>query len=314
MIRVFIGEDTFRSRAAYGAAREEARAKGPVVVLRDEALMPERLASAIQGQPLFGAPPVVAVEELSTLAREQTDVVLALLTDTPADRLLLIWERGKPDERLKLWKTLTAQADRVESFAPLSAGERERWIAETVRARGGAITATAVRSLLETSEQDLWALSNEIDKLLRYARGRSIVPEDVAAVTTAGTSANVFATVRALATGDGGEALRQLVRHRARGDEPRVVLSLTIREVRTLLSIRDLLDRHRPVSPWGLARDLHLPVTVAEALLTSARRSSLSNLRALFDRLVVSLYALNTGRAEPDDVLDSIALQAMRGS
>jgi DNA polymerase III delta subunit len=311
MIRVFVGEDTFRSRAAYQSAKADAQRTGPLQVLRDEGVAEEHLAAALAGQPLFGFPPAVAIENLTAILGERVDVVLRLLARVPPERCVLIWERGTPNERSKLWKALRERADHLETFSPLSEAAVERWVEEAVRARGGAMTRPTVRALVAACGLNLWTLDSEIEKLLLYAQGRHITPEDVVHVTPVVAEANVFATVRALATGDGTTALRHLAAHRASGDDPRIVLSATIREVRTLLTIRDLLDRSQRVSPWGLARDLRLPVAVVSALLGAAQRTTVVHLRALFDRLVVALYALNTGRAEPDDILDSVALQAL---
>ena len=50
---------------------------------------------------------------------------------------------------------------------------------------------------------------------------------------------------------------------------------------------------------------------VVEGLMSSAQKTTTAKLKRLFDQLVVSLYALNSGRAEADDVLDSLALNSV---
>ncbi len=311
MIRVFAGEDTYRSRMAYLAALQEARPRGPVTVLRDETLTVDRLAASLQGPTLFGTVPTVAVEEFTTFTGAEADTVVGLLNRLPSAVALLAWERGVLPERSKVVKAFHAHGAHIDTFTPLTFRERARWVDETVRARGGDIRRDAIDALVRACGSDLWTISAEVEKLCLFARGRTIEAADVATLTIAAIDADLFATVRALATGEGARALELLARHRAHGDDPRLVLSVAIREVRTLLLIRDRLDRGGRPTPWTIAREHHLPAAVADVLLRAARDSSATHLRSLFDRLVVSLYALNTGRAEPDDVLDSVAFQAI---
>ncbi len=321
MLRVFTGEDTFRARSAYRVALEDARTCGLVLTIRDAALAVERLAAAIREQPLFGVPPVVAAEELTVFTGKDGERVIEILGSAPSDRLLLLWEQ-KPPERSKVWQWLRKHADHVAVFPLLSSAECAQWVLEIVRARGGTMERATTHELIRVCGSDTWTLSNEIDKLLLYsarapgvspgtldATRRAITAEDIADVSVPVTAVNVFATVRALATGDARAALAHLARHRRAGDDSRMVLSMTIREVRLLLLLRDRLDRQRQVSPFDVAREHRLPTSVASALLQAAQRLSAKNLRSFFDRLLFALYALNTGRAEADDVLDSIAFQ-----
>lgn len=311
MLSVFFGADTFRSRAAYVAARDDAARRGALSVLRGAAVTPERLATALTGQPLFGASPAVAVEELTALRGTDADAVVRILERAPEGTRALLWERGVPDGRSKVWKCMKAHAGTVEEFPPLPDREIEAWIADAARARGGTIARDAVRDLARACGNDLWTLSREMDKLLLVARGREVTSRDVSALTPEATDVSVFGTVRALATGDGVAALRFLAVHRKRGDDPRRILALTIRDVRALLVIRDLLDRGDTPQVSVVASVVRVPPFVAERLLGAARRATATRLRALFDRLVVALYQLNTGRADPDDVLDSVAFRAL---
>lgn len=310
MLRVFFGEDTFRSRAAYVAAKSETQRERPVRVLRDELLTEERLASALLAQPLFGSAPALALEGVTALPKDYAERVVNLLKRRDPAGLVLVWESGVPEGRSAVWTFLRAHADGLESFAALTPEECAQWLTETLSSRGGTMEPAAVTALLQACGHDLWTISQEAEKLVLYARGRVITLDDVRALTFSIAHANTFATVRALATGDGRTALRYLAALRQRGEDPRGILSLSLREIRLLLLIRDLLDRRVAVSPSGLARDLRIPAFAAEALLRSAKRTTTSAVRALFDRTLVSLYALNTGRADPDDVLDMLVFPA----
>jgi DNA polymerase III subunit delta len=308
VLTVFAGEDTFRSREAYLTARADAKTRGDIRVLRDDMLSVAELTQVLSGSPLFGGTPAVAVEGLTAFTGQSGERVAHLLESLPPARVVLAWESGVPDGRTLVWKALKKNAENVRMYDALPEAGTTQWVEERVCAGGGTILRPAVTALLHTCGTDLWTLAAEIEKLLLAAGGRAIAPGDVAEFCVGRSEVNVFATVRALAAGDGRASLRALSAHRARGDDGRLILSLLVREVRNLLVIRDLLDRRRALTPSAVSSLLRVPGFVGEMLLQTARRLASPHLRTLFDRLVVSLYALNTGRAEPDDVLDSLAL------
>lgn len=315
MIRVFAGAETYRSRAAFREAQERAarEAGAPVAVLRDEALTPAAFQATVEGQPLFGALPPVAVERLCVHTGERAEAVALVLRHMPSDRVLLVWEEGVPNPQGIVWRALTAVADAVEEFAPLSEPEALAWLAEAVRARGRTIAPDAARGLLAAVGTSLQFLAAEVEKLsLVVAEGSVITAADVDALTPARTTADAFATVRALVRGDAATALRLLAAHRLSGTEPRSLFFLAIQELGRLLRVREAIDAGELVTAWGLAREFRLPRGAADALLATAHKSKTASVRALFDRGVVAYYHLNTGRADAAAVLELLALTSIQ--
>lgn len=308
---VFAGEDTFRSREAYLKAREEAKQKNGLTVLRDEQLTEETLSNALAGQTLFGTSPSLAVEGLARFTGDRADNILSILEAAPASIEMFVWEGGKPDVRLKIWGYLRKHAAAFNLYAPLMPQEVRKIAAEKIRESGAKIADPALQLLTQACGTNLWQLQNEIDKLLLAVKDREITREDVLAITPVETEINVFSVVRALSIGDGRNAIKNLVQSRAQGEDPRFILSQATREVRALLAIRDILDRHQRVNAAQLAAQVGVRDFVVEGLVGAAQKTTTAKLKRLFDQLVVSMYALNSGRAEAEDVLDSMALQSV---
>lgn len=309
MIRVFVGEDTYRSRAAYVAAREDAQKSGPLTVLRDEDLTPERFTSVIRGQSLFGGSTVVAVEDLTQFTGSTAEAIAERIAVCPSGTTLLVWERGRPQERLIVWKALKKHAKTIEQFPPPSSLEM-RQIAESIaKDYGGTLDRSALDALVSGTAGDIWRLVHEVEKLCLLVTNRPATREDVERLSLLPLSSDVFAAVRSITGNDPASAIRHLVRERAQGSDPRMLLSLVIRDIRTLLILRDRLDRRERLTAWGVARDMHLPAAAADALIRTAGDTTTVALRRLFDRLVVALHALNTGRADPEDILDGVVFQ-----
>lgn len=308
---VFAGEDTYRSREAYLKAREEAKQKNGLTILRDEQLTEESLSNALAGQTLFGTSPSLAVEGLARFTGDKADNVLHILETAPGSIEMYIWEGAKPDVRLKIWGYLRKHATAFNLYAPLMPQEVRKIAVEKIKEHGAKISDSALQLLIQACGTNLWQLENEIGKLELMALGREITREDVLAITPIKTEINVFSVVRAISIGDGKNAVKNLVQSRKQGEDPRFILSQAIREVRALLAIRDLLDRHQRVNALQLAAQVGVRDFVVESLVGTAQKTTLVKLQRLFDQLVVSLYALNSGRAEAEDVLDSMALQSI---
>lgn len=309
MITVFFGEDTYRSREAYRTAREKesTRASVPAVVLRDERLTPAALQAALSGDTLFGARPPIAVECLTVFTGASATAVADVLRAASADSTILIWEDGAPAANGIIWRALQELAD-CRQFSLLSESEAFSWIAERAAASGKTIDAAAGRALIARCGTNLWVLASELDKLLLGASD-VITVADVEETVPSAPDAEIFGVIRAVVHGESADALRALTAGSLSGEDPRRIFFLVLREVSALLRARERLDQGETFNAWTLARDFHLPKAAADQLLSTARQTTASALRALFDRCVVAYYHLNTGRAEAEEILESLALR-----
>lgn len=316
MIRVFYGADTYRSRLAFRAAREDAERKtgGGAVMLRDEGLSPHAFQAAVEGQPLFGVAPPIAVERLTAFSGTQAEQIAGVVVQIPRDRAVFIWEDGVPPAAGIVWRTLESAADERAEFRVLSETEVVRWVTARAGDARQNIEPTAVRELYAACGADLWSLSSELEKLFLLKPKGVLTAADVREVTSSPPLADVFGAVDAIVQRDGGSALRRLATSRRAGEDLRRLFSLVLRDLRRLLRIRDGLDRGESLSPSSLAGEFHMPRSAAAALLRTARRATVPLLRSFIDRLVVAYYHLNSGRAEAGEVLESFILRDIHTS
>ncbi|MDP3685368.1 MAG: hypothetical protein Q8R32_00885 [bacterium] len=312
MVTVFSGEDTYRSREAYRAARNEASARAgvPAVVLRDERLTPAALQAVVEGDTLFGARPPVAVERLTSFTGASATAVADVLRAVPEGVVVLTWEEGVPAANGIVWRALQELAD-LRHFPPLSESEVLLWIARRATASGRTIDPAAQRALVARCGANLWSLASELDKLLLGGPAAAITVVDVEQTVPAAPDAEIFGVIRAVVHGQAIEALRALTTGALSGEDPRRIFFLVLRELSALLRTRERLDRGEIPTAWTLARDFHLPKTATEQLLRTAHQTTTPVLRALFDRCIVAYYHLNTGRAEAEEILESLAVRSI---
>lgn len=325
MIAVFYGADTFRSWEAFRSARMRAEQEAgvPVKILRDDLVSPASLAAAVNGQSLFGTPSPVAVERLTSWTGARGESVARVLRAVPSSQTLLVWEE-QPVLSGVVWRTLTKLADRLQTFAPLGAEAARQWVVDRVSAAGGAIAEDACHLLVEACGANLWRLASEVDKLLllvvpaaevRGADGQlkrqQITRADVEEVVPMAFGEDFFATARAIVGGKAEQALRLLASFRRAGGDPRRLLSCVVRDLQRLVRVRGALDAGVHLGTWEVARMLHVSQEAAESMLLTVKRTRTAAARALLDRCTLAYYHLNTGRAQADEILDSLALASV---
>jgi len=309
-IKVFAGEDSYRSRVAYLASREDARKRVGVAILRDENLNEKKLSDLLGGQTLFGESPAIALEGITSFTGTRADNFVEILSRGKNSEII-VWENGKPNMQLKVWKYLQKNSEFLKIFGFPTESEVRSFIMEKTKDLGAKIDSKAVALLINAFHGDLASINNELEKLALFSSGREITDQDVKEIAAIAIKVNVFNVARSLALGDGKTALKNLADSRAAGEEPRFILSQVIKDVRALLAIRDMLDRKQNIRSVELGSQVGVRDFVIDTLSRSATRIPSSKLHRLFDQLVISTYAMNTGRAEADDILDNIALQSI---
>ncbi|MBI2908696.1 MAG: DNA polymerase III subunit delta [Chloroflexi bacterium] len=177
------------------------------------------------------------------------------------------------------------------------------WIQERVAKGGGTISPSAVRLLGDLAGGDLWALSNEIDKLALYSAGRTIEDGDVRSLVSNAQQANVFAMVDAVVARRPSAAISHLHRLMDQGAAPPYILSMITRQYRMLAQAKELTARAS--SPAEIGRQLGLTNDFAlRKTLEQARGYSLAQLASIYQRLLETDVSIKTGRWGGEIALD----------
>jgi len=218
--------------------------------------------------------------------------VLDNLPDTTI--MVLIDDEAKSSN--PLFHELSPQAE-VRSFPPLRGSRLRQWIQQQVTAAGGSISPPAVDLMAQLVGGDLWAMSNEIDKLVAFATGQRIEETDISRVLSYHQQANVFAMVDAILhfkAGDAEIALSELLQG---GAAPAYLLYMLWRQVQLItrakelksqgIKKKDIQDRLRITSDFALQKTLD-----------QASRYPRRRLIELYQKLLEADLAIKTGRYE----------------
>ena len=197
----------------------------------------------------------------------------------------------------------------VRRFTPLSREEVQRWIRTRMQEREQAISPAAVALLEELLANDLWSLSQELQKLALYTQGsRAIEVEDVRLLVWAERETTVFRFVDAALEGRPSAAMASLQSLLQEGATAGYLLGMLGRQVRLLLQAQEALAEGLTQEEVGRRVGLR-PGFPLRRVVEQARRHSLERLYAFHHALLEADLAIKRGVMEEATALELLTGQ-----
>jgi DNA polymerase-3 subunit delta len=327
LLHIFIGEDDYSRRQALEDIKKgigDPTALMPnTIVLDGRTVTLEQLRNACETVPFLAEKRLVVVEGLlerfetprknnrkkaprQVEHAEEIKKFVDVAKTVPAFTELVVLA-GVVKVTNPLLRELSAVA-KIESFPLLKQARMTQWVERRVKVAGGAISPQAVTTLVRFVGNDLWTMSNEVEKLVLYTAGRRIEEADVRAVVSYAREESVFTLVDAVLESRGGlaqEILQQLLRA---GAEPVYLLMMIARQARIIFLVREMRvlgsSRSEIQTKLGLASDF----LVRKAWDQSEKYSS-ARLHELYHRLLETDVAIKTGRLEGEIALNILVAE-----
>jgi len=193
--------------------------------------------------------------------------------------LVFVDEEDKPTNWLV---SAVKKNGKVEITNQLKSHEVTRWIRERVISRGGEIDILGAEKLTQMLGNDLWRMSNEIDKLIAY--DRKVTTENISKIVEPEFLDSIFSLVDAIAEKKERKALSILNRFlKEEGNEPYLV-AMIARQIRNLISVKDLAERGK--KEIEIAAKLKLHPFVVQNTLKQSRTLSFDQLYILHHELL----------------------------
>ncbi len=224
----------------------------------------------------------------------------------PSTTVLVLID-GKVGRDNPLLKLLTPKAT-VQEFSPLRGARLQQWIRSQVEGNGGSISPQATRLLAELAGENLWALSNEIDKLGLYAGGRRIEEGDVKQVTSYSREANVFAMVDAIVEQRSPIAVKLLHQLLAEGAAPPYLLFMIGRQLRLMVQAKGLGKQRLSIAEMQNRLGLSSGYPI-DRLLKQIASYSMERLIQVYGKLLETDLAIKTGRLKDELALDLLVAE-----
>ena len=185
----------------------------------------------------------------------------------------------------------------VREFPVLRGVHLQRWVLQRGASLGATLTPGAAILLADMVGGDLWALSNEVEKLSLYCRGRAVQEQDVRELVGQTREASIFAAVDAVLLSRTGPALQLVHRLLDDGAPVSYVLAMLARQLRLVLVaqelLRDKVPRDEAGRRLGIASEYPLRKT-----MEMARQLPTARLRTAHSLLLDADVAIKTGILE----------------
>lgn len=209
-----------------------------------------------------------------------------LLQRIPESAIIVIWESlpAKEFEAHPVFTETASVADRhVYAFDPLPPAQAAGWAVQEAQRLGASLDHAAASELVSRAgAEDLWRLSNEVQKLASASPDGVISISQVQEQVRAAFDDQMFAFIDAVATGARQQAAQLLFSQRQAGVSDGQLLSMLLRQVRLLLAARGALDAKSALTKDAVAKQLSVHPFVAQKALAQARRFQAPKLVAMY--------------------------------
>jgi DNA polymerase-3 subunit delta len=168
------------------------------------------------------------------------------------------------------------------------------WIERRARREGLSIAPGAARLLADLVGNNLWLVSQELNKLGLYARDRPVEEEDVRVLVASAREAGVFSMVDAVIEGRFEQAMRLVEQLMEQGATVPSLLTMLTRQYRHLLIAKELSLARLP--PQEIGARLGIPSDFARRkVLEQAARYSIPQIEASYRRLLETDVSIKRG-------------------
>jgi len=189
-----------------------------------------------------------------------------------------------------------------EEFKSLNNVETVNWLKKEISKNNIDINHGALIKLVSYIGNDLWQLNNEINKLDSYKNGKTINEEDIDILVNVKIDTNIFNTLDALAKRDKKTAFKLLHEHLEQGENEIYLLSMFVYQVRTLIKLKDLIEKG--TTYYDLAKKSKLHPFVIKKSSEQLNNFSLEQLKKVYHRLLEIDLELKKGHIDGQVALD----------
>jgi len=218
--------------------------------------------------------------------------------------IILFYEEKEIPLSDSLFKFLKKQA-KTQEFQLLTGQKLKTWIKKEFEKYGFIVSPKIMDTLILFIGSDSWKIANEIKKLSTYKANKKssgITLEDIEILVKPQIQVNIFKTIDAIAARDRKTALSLIHKQIEGGENPSYLLSMINFQFRNLLTIKSLIEEHKPYNLILKISGLH-PFVVRKSY-EQAKKFTLQELKKIYQKIFQADLDIKTGRIGPETALD----------
>ncbi|MDO8639465.1 MAG: DNA polymerase III subunit delta [bacterium] len=234
-----------------------------------------------------------------------------------SEDIIVFFEKEKILAKDPLLKFLIKKA-KVQQFDFLEGEKLKNWLRKEFEKYNAEISPEAEKKLLDFIGNDLWQLSNEIQKLVNFKSGSSfnivsapakntgdkttVDSKDVELLVKSKIETDIFQTIDAIAKKDKRKAFSLLHKHLEKGEKPFYLLSMISFQFRNLLIVKDLIEKNTPY--YSITQKSRLHPFVVRKSFEQAGKFSLQELKKIYQKILEVDLHIKTGKVTQEVGLD----------
>jgi DNA polymerase-3 subunit delta len=307
MIILIYGDDEYRvNKAVSGVKKDFGQNNLNISYFENELNFP-KIKADTETVPFLSDKKLVIVKNLSKVKGKkiQNDVLEWIKKQPDTCDVILLEETLTPKNWLLAGARGHAQIQNLSKMRPY---EVSHWIKELVTSKGGQIDTIAAEKLAALIGNDLWRLDNEIQKLLTY--NKHVTLETVNRLVEGEFLDNIFVLTDALSEKKIEKALPTLNGFLGSEDSEMYLLSMLSRQIRNLISIKDLDSKG--LREADIATKLKLHPYVVKNTLRQSKNFTFEQLLSLHQSLLKIDYNLKTTNIDSKAALTRLVYKACR--
>ncbi len=207
----------------------------------------------------------------------------------------------KLDKRLSYYKYLKSKTD-FRDFPELDQNGLVNWLSSAAKDRGGLISATDARYLVERVGLSQQLLNNELDKLLLY--DAKVTHQTIDLLTEPTPQSTIFQLLEAAFAGNTKHAMKLYKEQRALKVEPQQIIAMLAWQLHVLAIIKTAGDRGAD----EIAREAKLNPFVVRKSQGIARGLSQAELKKQVSDLLTIDTKTKRTNMDPDEALQNYLL------
>ncbi len=259
----------------------------------------DRLRESLESLPFLASKKLVVLQSPSA-NKDFAERAVDLLKDLPETTDVIVVE-PKLDKRLSYYKFLKKTAS-YQEFNELDEQGLAKWLAAEAKNRGGSLSQSDARYLVERVGVHQQLLANDLEKLLTYSP--QITRQTIELLTELAPQSTIFELLDAALSGNTKRAMQLYAQQRALKVEPQQIIAMLGWQLHILALVKTAGNRDAA----AIAKEARLNPFVVRKSQSAVRRLSLSDLKGLIHRTLQLDIRLKSEPLDADEALSHLLM------
>jgi len=273
-----------------------------IVILQGNKTTPEILYQEYFSSPFIAKKRLIILKDI--LAESKLDFHDTLKEiSNKGENILVVYEKNIKSKTSKVFKLLKGTVHAQEFNLPNYQG-LTNFITQEVSLRKGSISLQTANYLSSILPNDLWLISNEIDKLLGFNNYTEITKEQIDEIVKPKIDEDIFRLIDAISTKNKKQAITLLEEQFTSGVKEMYLLSMLVRQFKIMLKIKDLQSNNYNNTD-EIAKLINVHPFVAKKTYSQCNNFEINYLKAIYRYLLSLDKSFKNSFADPKLLIES---------